>query len=388
MIFLLMFVVLIFMVIGFCGGIRALILFIIGKDEPVKNNIPIQQYINIGYDEWFKQINSNIFADQKDTPTEIVIKDAGLDTSKLLNYAGEQKNIFKFRFRPRNFQEFIGQDNNINIIKTAIKGIKSGEIFHFFFYAKPGVGKTSLARIIASELNAEIIELIGKQITLELLVDTMNKFHNSNKKYCLLFLDEVETVGAEICKIMNPMIEDFKLNDKNLRPFIFIGCTINKNILIQRGNGDFLGRINYHIMFDKYTIDNILSILQQYIYRVYSSVNIDISILNIIAQNSRNEPRKAIHMLKHYLINKNINETIKHYQIIKDGLTAIDIRILQAINSAYPKTISASALSQKAGVNTNDYIQDIEPFLVEEGYIERPHKRIITTKGIKLLQSL
>jgi len=50
--------------------------------------------------------------------------------------------------------------------------------------------------------------------------------------------------------------------------------------------------------------------------------------------------------------------------------------------------MSASALSQQAGVNTDDYITDFEPFLVEEGYLERPHKRIISQSGIKLLEEL
>lgn len=317
---------------------------------------------------------------------EVVIKDGGVDTSKLLNYEGTKQ--ARFVFRPSTFEEFVGQDSNKEIIKDALAGIRMGELFHFFFYAKPGVGKTSMARVMQKELNAEMVEMIGKQITMDSLISAMNTFYNSDKEYCILFIDEVDTVKSELCKVMNPMIEDFKLGDKQLHPFIFIGCTINKNILIQRGNGDFLGRVNYPIMFDKYNKNDIMRILNQYIEQVYSEEKFDKKAIDVIAENCRNEPRKAIHMLKHYRINKDINKMISNYKIIKNGLNIIDIKVLKVLNSKYPKTMSASALSQNSGINTNDYITDIEPFLVEEGYVERPHKRIISEKGIKLLQSI
>ena len=342
---------------------------------------------NISPDMYIDDILKQIDDEKKETfPMEVVIKDGGVDTSKLLNYEGEKQ--AKFKFRPNTFEEFIGQKLNKEIIKDALKGIKMGELFHFFFYAKPGVGKTSMARVMQKELNAEMVEMIGKQITMDSLISAMNTFYNSNKDHCIFFIDEVDTVKSELCKVMNPMIEDFKLGDKQLRPFIFIGCTINKNILIQRGNGDFLGRVNYPIMFDKYNKNDIVRILEQYIEQVYSQEKFDKKAIEIIAGNCRNEPRKAIHMLKHYRINKDIDKMIQNYKIVKDGLTMIDIKVLQVLNSKYPKTMSASTLSQNSGVNTNDYITDIEPFLVEEGYVERPHKRIISEKGIKLLEGL
>ena len=361
------------------------------NDEPIKNNeeelISDSEKMGISPEEYIKEINKNYSPEQEDDkPMEVVIKEGGLDTSKLLDYKGARQASFKFR--PNTFEEFVGQDLNKEIIKDALKGIRMGEFFHFFFYAKPGVGKTSLALVMKKELDAEIIQFIGKQITMDSLTDAMNVFHHSKKEHCILFIDETDTVKPELCKIMNPMIEDFKLGDKQLRPFIFIGCSINKNILIQRGNGDFLGRINYPIMFDKYNKNDIMKILTQYIKQVYSKEKFSNKAIEIIAENCRNEPRKAIHMLKHYRINKNINKMIENYKIIKNGLTSIDVKVLQVLNSKYPKTMSASALSQNSGVNTNDYITDIEPFLVEQGYLERPHKRIISQKGIGLLKTL
>lgn len=343
-------------------------------------------YPDLTIEEYIVRINEKNNINNSSSPIEVVIKDGGIDTSKLLNYEGEKQ--AKFKFRPNTFEEFIGQKSNKEIIKDALKGIKMGELFHFFFYAKPGVGKTSMARVIQKKLDAEMIEMIGKQITNETLINAMNIFYKSDKEYCILFVDEVDTVKPELCKIMNPMIEDFKLGDKQLRPFIFIGCTINKNILIKRGNGDFLGRVNYPIMFDKYNKNDIIKILNQYIEQVYPQENFDKHAIEIVAENCRNEPRKAIHMLKHYRINKNIDKMIRNYKIIKNGLTVVDVRVLRTLNSKYPKTMSASALSQSSGVNTDDYITDIEPFLVEEGYIERPHKRIISKNGIKLLEGL
>lgn len=389
--FILYSILIILIVIGlYHFGMKLLHWIATGEDDkPIKQNdeyVSEGTRLNMSCLEYMQYVNEGKVANDGSTPLEVVIKDGGVDTSKLLNYEGDRQ--AKFKFRPTSFNEFIGQHQNKEIIKEAMQGIRMGELFHFFFYAKPGVGKTSMARLIQKELDAEMVELIGKQITNETLVNTMNQFYNSKKEYCILFVDEVDSVKAELCKIMNPMIEDFKLGDKHLRPFLFIGCTINKNVLIQRGNGDFLGRINYSIMFDKYNADDIKTILNQYIKQVYPKEVFSTKAVEIIAQNARNEPRKAIHMLKHYRINKDINSMIANFKIICNGLTAHDITVLKVLNTKYPKTMSASALSQTSGVNTNDYIMDIEPYLVEEGLVERPHKRVITVKGIELLNKL
>jgi len=294
---------------------KSLITWIVCGETKTNNSKELVSDITragLSLEEYLKDTNENCHNDN--SPMEVVIKDEGLNTANLLNYEGAKTN--KFKFRPNTFDEFIGQDLNKEIIKDALQGIRMGEIFHFFFYAKPGVGKTSLARVIQKELDAEMIEMIGKQITMDTLINAMNVFYKSDKEYCILFVDEVDTVKPELCKVMNPMIEDFKLGDKNLRPFIFIGCTINKNLLIKRGNGDFLGRVNYPIMFDKYNKNDIVNILNQYIEQVYPKENFDKQAVEVVAENCRNEPRKAIHMLKHYRINKDINKLITNYKII------------------------------------------------------------------------
>lgn len=335
-------------------------------------------------DDILKGIAEQKKNDDKST-MEVVIKESGFDTSKLLNYESDVK---KFNFRPSTFNEFIGQDENKDRIKMAIKRIELGMKVHFFFNALPGLGKTTMARLIANNLDAEFIERIGKQITPESLVDVMNCFHKSDKKHCIFFVDEVETLSFDVCKVLNPLLEDFAIAGKQVKPFIFIAATINKSELVKRGNGDMLDRISDHIYFENYTTQNIEDILNQYHSKLYNNFKTTPEDIHILSQNCKESPRISITMLEYYLASQNVYDVLKYFKIVKDGLTTTDVGILKALMERYPKTLGASALSQKAGVNQKDYIEIYESYLVNKGYINRTPMRMISDKGIKLLEGL
>ena len=78
---------------------------------------------------------------------------------------------------------------------------------------------------------------------------------------------------------------------------------------------------------------------------------------------------------------------MKNSKIIRDGLTAKDIDILQALSMS-TRAMGANALAMKAKLNEKEYITEFEPFLVEYGYIDRVPSRIITDKGRELLEQL
>ena len=389
--FILYSILIILIVIGlYHFGMKLLHWIATGEDDkPIKQNdeyVSEGTRLNMSCLEYMQYVNKGKTAAEGNTPLEVVIKEAGLDTSKLLDYVGEEKKVFNFR--PQNFDEFVGQDDNKDRIKMAIKRIDMGMKVHFFFDALPGRGKTTMARIINNMIDGEFIERIGKQITPESLIDIMNHFNKSSKKYCILFIDEIDTLTHATCKVLNPLLEDFAIAGKKVKPFIFIGATIDKNELVKRGNGDMLDRISDHIYFENYNSNNIEKILLQYHKQIYSHHNITAEDITVIAQNCKESPRLSITMLEYYLAANDVQKVLGYFKIIQDGLTKIDISILQALKNRYPKTLGASALSQKAGINQKDYIEIYESYLVEKGYIDRLPMRKISDKGIELLNKL
>jgi len=323
---------------------------------------------------------------ENDKPQEVIIKEGSIDTSKLLNYKSDEKN--KYIYRPQNFNEFIGQIKNKERIKMAIKRIKLGMKVHFFFNARPGMGKTTMARIISNILNSEFIEKIGKQVTPESLINIMNNFYKSNKKKCILFIDEIDTLSYDTCKILNPLLEDFAIANKKIKPFIFIGATIDKAKLVKRGNGDMLDRISDHIYFEPYEIEDIEKILIQYHQNLYNHFKVNEKDLKLLSKNCKESPRIAITMLEYYLASNNVQKVLEYFKIIKNGLTMIDVTILKVLAERYPKTLGASALSQKVRINAKDYIEIYESYLVEKGYIDRIPMRKISQKGLNFLYNL
>lgn len=326
---------------------------------------------NLGEDS--ATINVNIISDN-------------INISKLKAYSAPA--VKQFIFRPQNFKQFIGQDAKKQEMQLAIEKIRQGIKTHFFLDALPGSGKTTAAHIIKNELSAYMQEFIGSQINPDTLVDICNNFIDSKSQYKILFIDEIDTLSNDVCKLLNTMLEDFKLGGKQIPAFVFIGATINKDFLIKRGNVDTLDRITDHIKFDRYTAQNIYDILIQFHSNLYADKVIKVADLYVIANNCKYTPRIAISMLESYIVLKDVTKLLKIKHVVLDGLDATDIKILTTLKTRLPKTLGASALAQNCGLSEQKYITQYEPYLVEFGYIERVPQRKISAKGIAILEQI
>lgn len=253
-------------------------------------------------------------------------------------------------------------------------------------------GKTTYVHLLAKYLEAEVIEYIGKQITEEEIPNIVNRINASEKRFIIFFCDEIDGLDTKVMKILNPMLEQFKLNEQKIHPFIFIGATINKHELIEN-NPDTLDRIPTHIKFKRYDNREIETIIKQYYKQLYFKFEINEDDIPKIAENAKFNPRTAISLLEDYIVLKNITQVLEARDIIKDGLTSIDIRILDELNNSKKadgehKPLGANALALSCGLSPKEYVIQFEPFLQEFGYIKRVPSRTITEKGMDFLESI
>lgn len=320
----------------------------------------------------------------KEGDLSVVIKQAKLDSDKVVEYQGE--GVKAFEFRPQNFKQFIGQEEAKEKAKTIIKKVRKDIKTHFIVDGIKGHGKTTFVELLAKELQAHLITRVGKQIDEESLVDIINEINTCPNKCVLFFIDEIDTMDWKIVKILNPIIEQYKINGKKIKPFIFAGATINKHLLI-KNNPDTLDRIPTHIKFVRYNKDEIATILKQYKEQLYPNETLSEESIEVISKNCKFNPRTSIALLEDCLVEKDVKKVLNSSRVVRDGLTAIDVKLLQILNKA-TRPMGANALAMKAGLKESEYLREFEPFLVEYEYINRVPSRIITDKGKKLLGEL
>ena len=341
----------------------------------------------IGLDEEnSEQVDENNSEDIKVNPLKVEIKSSGLDTSKIKEYIGEQ--IKKFEFRPRNFQEFIAQDQAKEQGRTIIKKVNRGIKGHLFLSARQGMGKTTFVKLLANELNAILITRVGKQLDdPDAIIEVINEINTTEKdKKVIFFLDECDSMEKKSVKLLNPIIEQFEISGKKIKPFIFACASINKDIWI-KNNPDTLDRISHSLHFTNYSAENINTILTQYKNQLYPNDKVSEKILNLISKSCKFCPRIGINLLEDFIVEQDMEKVLRNRRIVKDGLTETDIKVLQVLNRT-TRAMGANALGQRIGMTQKQYIQEIEPYLAENGYIIRIPSRVITDFGRKFLKEL
>jgi len=317
-------------------------------------------------------------------PLKVEIKEGQIDVNKIKEYEGET--IKKFEFRPYDFNTFIGQSEAKERAKIAIQKINKGLRGHIFVDGRQGVGKTTFINILAKMLNARLITRVGKQIEPDELTNIINEINTCPEKNVLFFCDEMDSCDRKVVKMLNPIIEQFEISGKKIKPFIFCGASIQKSTLL-RYNPDTMDRIQIHLKFERYTIDELKEIIRQYIKQLFPEENISEENIGIIAHNCKYTPRIAISLAEELVVIGDINKVLKNWKIIKSGLTELDIRVLQVL-SELTRPIGANALSQRCKLTELEYTREIEPFLCEEGYILRVPSRIISEKGKRFLKEI
>ena len=305
--------------------------------------------------------------------------------------------------RPKTLDDFIGHDSLKQNLSVFVSGARNrGEAMdHVLLYGPPGLGKTTLAHIVANELGtnfrATSAPMLTKQGDLAAILTALEPMD-------VLFIDEIHRLPTAIEEVLYSAMEDFKLDimlgegptAKSVRidlpPFTLVGATTRTGLL----SNPLRDRFGIDLRLSFYSASDLAKIIIRSANILGTKIDEDGA--NMLANSSRGTPRIANRLLKRARdfaasLGKNMidSETIKTalYQLNIDekGLDEIDREYMNAIIKHYaggPVGIDnlAAALSEPA-----DTIEDvIEPYLMQLGFIQRtPRGRVVTESGYKHL---
>lgn len=309
----------------------------------------------------------------------------------------EEDNEVEVSLRPRDFSEYIGQEKVKENMRVYIKAaLARGEALdHVLLYGPPGLGKTTLAGIIASELGVNIKVTSGPAIDKP---GDLAAILTNLEKNDLLFIDEIHRLKKSVEEVLYPALEDFNLDiiigkgpsarsiRIDLPKFTLVGATTKAGAL----SGPLRDRFGIIHRLAMYSVEN----LAQIIMRSAGILGIEITreAAEEIGSRSRGTPRIANRLLKRArdfaeIENKNkidyeiAKKTLDRLEIDEYGLDEIDRKILETMIVKFEgRPVGLEALAASTGED-KDTIEDVyEPYLMQIGFVNRTPRGRIATK--------
>ena len=319
------------------------------------------------------------------------------------NYSLFDDNTMDNTIRPESISEYIGQTDvkeNIRVFVSAAK-MRDEPLDHVLLYGPPGLGKTTLAFIIAHELGTKIKTASGPSIEKS---GDLAAILSSLEPGDVLFIDEIHRMPRYIEEILYPAMEDFSLdiivgsegNSRNIKidlpPFTLVGATTRAGDL----SAPLRDRFGIISKLQFYTIEELKEIIKR-TARVLS-VEIEDDAAYELATRSRGTPRIANRLFKRVrdfaLVKGNgvididiTNEALNRLKVDKIGLDNTDHELLLAIINKYNGgPVGIEAISSTIGEEVTTIEDVIEPYLLQMGLLKRTARgRVVTDKAYEVL---
>ncbi len=308
---------------------------------------------------------------------------------------------FEKTIRPDSFDEYIGQSDVKENIKVFVKAalLRNTNLDHVLLYGPPGLGKTTLAHIIANELGTNIKTASGPTIEksgdLAAILSTLEQND-------VLFIDEIHRIPRYIEEILYSAMEDFKLDiiiggegqsrsiKIDLPPFTLIGATTRSGDL----SAPLRDRFGIMCKLEFYSDEELSEIVK----RSARVLNLEIedNAAHEIAIRSRKTPRIANRLLKRVgdfalvegdgvITLELVKKALTRLKINESGLDIADVQYLMSIIEKFNGgPVGIESIASSIGEEATTIEDVIEPFLLQEGYVKRTSRgRIVTEKAYR-----
>ncbi|MCR6572428.1 Holliday junction branch migration DNA helicase RuvB [Campylobacter insulaenigrae] len=305
--------------------------------------------------------------------------------------------------RPSSFDGYIGQENIKKNLKIFIKAAKKRNecLDHILFSGPAGLGKTTLANIIAYEMGTNIkttaAPMIEKSGDLAAILTNLSEGD-------VLFIDEIHRLSPAIEEVLYPAMEDYRLDiiigsgpaaqtiKIDLPKFTLIGATTRAGML----SNPLRDRFGMQFRLEFYKNDELAIILEKAAIKLDKICDKKAALE--IAKRSRSTPRIALRLLKRVrdfadvndentINEKRAKEALDSLGVNELGFDSMDLRYLELLTDAKRRPIGLSSIAAALSEDENTIEDVIEPYLLANGYIERTAKgRIASLKSFDILK--